>query len=238
MIDIVKRIILEAGLDVHQINNEIEYYSNKDIAYFFVLDLELSEIADIKNYSDFERNEKYTSLKLHFIEQITKGESNTLEKNTALIILVKCDTLTSIVKYQQQILLLEEDEYFFKKYVILYSELAIQGQYSDDQIIPVLQKKVKDEGRFNTYATDGYTDKIAEYLVVIQLFVKLPFLKLSFDGENYKLLEQKISEALGMDLERTYNKLHQNIKIIQDTNFIKLEDEDSIDELLKLIIND
>lgn len=238
MIEIIKKIILEAGHQAHQIDDQTSYYSNKNVAYFFILNLELSEMISIKNYSDFEQNEKYSSLKSSFSKLITEGESNTLEKNTALIILVKCDTLTSIEKYQQQILLLEEDEYFFKKYVILYSESGIQGLNPDGQLIPILQQKVKQEDNFNTYAAEGYNDGIAEYIVVLQLFIKLPFLKLSFDGENYKLLGQKISETLGSDLENTFDNLLLHSKKIEETDFGREESENSIEELLKLTPHD
>jgi hypothetical protein len=238
MIKIIRNILLETGHEVHEINKETAYYSNKDIAYFFILNLELSEIVDIKNYSDFERNEKYKSLESHFNELVKKGQSNTLEKNTSLIILVKCNTLISIEKHQQPILLIEEDEYFFKKYVILYSESAIQGLYNYSPLVPLLQEKVKNEASYNTYASEGYNDEIAEYLVVLQLFIKLPFLKLSFVKENYKLLGHIISEALEGDLESTYNNLILYSKQIEEIDFSKEDNEDSIEELLRLLPND
>jgi hypothetical protein len=238
MIKIIKKIMSETGHEVYQTNGGIEYYSFKDKAYFFFLSLELSEIMNIKSYTDFELNKKYVLLKEDFNKLLKEGLSNTLEKNSALIILVKCITLTSIEKFQQPILLLEEDEYFFKKYVVLYSDMAIQGLNTANSLIPLLQEKVKNETYYNSFASAGYNDEIAEYLVVLQLFIKLPFLKLSFDGENYKMLSQKISEALGTDLVKTYNNLLMYSKKIEELDFSKEINEDSIDELLRSLAND
>lgn len=238
MNEIIEKILLGTNHEVHFIDQETTFYSNGYVAYFFVINLDLSEINNLKKYSDFEKNSKYKSLLDWFNNQVLRGITNTIEKNSALFILVKCDNITAIEDYQQQILLLEEDEYFFKKYVIFYTEPAIKDLISADQLIPLLQEKVKDESNYNIFANNGYKNEIAEYIVILQLFIKLPFLKLAFDVENYKLLDEKISNALGNDLERVFDDIVKNSKKIIATDFENIENENTIDELLNLLIND
>ncbi len=238
MTEIIEKILLATNHEVHFIDGKTAFYSNGCVAYFFFLNLELSEMANLKRYSDFEKNNKYKSLLDQFNNQVLEGIANTIEKNSALFILVKCDNITAIENYQQQILLLEEDEYFFKKYVIFYTEPAIKGLLSVDQIIPLLQEKVKDESNYDIFANNGYINKIAEYIVILQLFIKLPFLKLAFDVENYKLLDEKISNSLGNDLERVFDNVVKNSKKIIATDFESIENENAIDELLNLLTND
>lgn len=238
MNEIVKRIFTESSHEENSTEDGITYFSYKDVAYYFLLELEQAEFEGIRKFADLEDNEKYKKLRSNFDNLLTKGESNTMEKNSSLIVMIKCDSLKGIETYQQQIFLLEEDEYFFKKYVIIYSEESIKDLKQVEPIIPSLQEKVNQEDKFEAYRNQGYKVELEEYLITLQLFIKLPFLKMAFKEDIFKSLERKIAGELGEELERLY---HQFVEKFEDISSLQFENEDStdsIEEILKILPND
>src|ERR1035437_6858649 len=127
MIDVINKIFLESGFEKKESDLNVTFYLKKENEFYFTLDLEISEILKINNLTDFEKLDKYILLKEYF-DSTLKKTSSAIEKNTSLIIFVKCETFNSIETSKQNILLLEEDEYFFKKYIVLYTDEA-KGKY-------------------------------------------------------------------------------------------------------------
>ncbi|KKL13069.1 hypothetical protein LCGC14_2529460, partial [marine sediment metagenome] len=159
-----------------------------------------------------------------------------IEKNSSLIVLVNCSSINRIEKLQQQILLFEEDPYFLKKYVILYTDTSIMG-FPKAILIPELRKKINDNIIFNRYSKEGYIDEIADYLVVMQLFIKLPFLNLDYTTEGFVSLNQKIMSVLNTQ-ESLYASLLSRSEELLQINFSQLEDEEIINETLSFLPND
>ena len=237
MDNIIDKLFQEIEYKKNEFKNELTYYSNNDWAYYFTLYINDAEFNKIKKFTDFEQIEGYKKFKENFDVLEQEGESNKVEKNSSLIILLKCDSLRIIEEYQQQILLLEEDEYFLKKYVILYSEKAISELKNADVIFSTLQKKVNEKDKFDSYANSGYDD-LEEYLLVLQLYIKLPFLTLSFEGDTFRTLPSKISTVLEDSQEDVYDKLTERSAEILEIDFQSEDDDDKIDEILKLLEND
>ena len=238
MNELVKKIFIESGHAEEQFRNKLLYYSFKEMAYYFVIDLEQVEFEKIRNYSDFEQLEKHKKLKENYEKLEREGKSNTIEKNSSLIVLVKCDSLRALEKYQQQILLLEEDEYFFKKYVVLYSHESIKDLKDIYKLIPVLQEKVKDKTKFDSYGNNGFQVELEEYLLILQLYIKFPFLKLPFEGDAFQSLASKISGVLGTVHEELYDQLTEKSDRILKIDFESEDDKIEIDEILKLLPDD
>jgi len=235
---LIKKIFIESGHSEEQLENEFLYFSLQDLAYFFVIDFDQTEFDKIQNRLDIDAHEKYNRLKQNYEKLVSEGVSNTVEKNSSLIVLVKVDSLSALEKYQQQILLFEEDEYFFKKYVILYSDESIKDMIDKDNLISILQTKVKDETKFDSYANGGFQDELEEYLLILQLYIKLPFLKLSYEGNPFQTLASKISNELGDIQEALYNQLSEISEEIQNIDFELEDNENEIDKVLKLLPND
>lgn len=238
MNEIVKRIFTESSHEENTTEDGITYFSYKDITYYFLLELEQMEFGGIRKFADLEDNLKYKKLKSNFDKLVTQGKSNTIEKNSSLIVMIKCDSLQGIETYQQQIFLLEEDEYFFKKYVVVYSEKSIKDLKQVENIIPLLQEKVDQEGMFEEYRNKGYQVELEEYLITLQLFIKLPFLKMVFPGDIFKSLERKIAEELGEGMESLYNQFVERSDEIFSLQFENEKSTDSIEEILKILPND
>ena len=76
-----------------------------------------------------------------------------------------------------------------------------------------------------------------EYLVVLQLFIKLPFLKLSFVTNEYVSLDEKIKIALSDSGEEVMDNLITISDSIFSTEFDTEEDDVLINQILK-IFND
>jgi hypothetical protein len=238
MDNIIDKLFQEIEYQKNEFNNELTYYSNNDWAYYFTLHINDTEFKKIKSFSDFEQIEEYKKFKTSFDLLEQQGESNKVEKNSSLIILLKCDSLVVLEEYQQQILLLEEDEYFLKKYVVIYTEKSIVELKNTEEILPQLKEKVNDKDKFETYAKNGFNNNLEEYLLVLQLYIKLPFLTLSFDGDAFQTLPSKISDVLEESQEHVYNILTEKAEDFLKIDFQAENYEEKIGEIIKLLEND
>ncbi len=238
MNEIVKKIFTESSHEENTTEDGITYFSYKDVTYYFLLELEQMEFDGIRKFSDFEENVNYKKLKSNFDILVAQGKSNTMEKNSSLIVMIKCDSLQYIETYQQQIFLLEEDEYFFKKYVVIYSEESIKDFKQVEHIIPLLQEKVNKEEKFEAYRNKGYQVELEEYLITLQFFIKFPFLKMVLTGDIFKSLERKIADELGAGLESLYDQIVERFDDISSLQFENEESTDSIEKILKILPND
>lgn len=236
MIELLTKIFIET--EHLQIKNEarIIHFSQKDLTHYFVLNLPYSELLKLKSLPSFrDRNEDYRRLKKEFDRVINK-ESTSAEKNSSLIILVEVDSLGLLEKCKQQIFLLEEDENYFKKFVILYSQSALHGLLGDISI-ETLQEKVSNQTFFEEFFNKGYSTDLEEYLFLLQLFIKLPFLKLKSGDESFKALDIRIEEMLGETNSNIYKQfLEMKDKLIEFD--FDHGSEEELDQLLKMVSDD
>ena len=237
MEQLLNKILLEC--DYRKVEtDDLPYYTKENKSFFFLLGINHSDFIKIKSQNDFKNNEQYKSLLGKFNQKINRSELAAIEKNYSLIIFIKSEDLPfSLLNYQQQSLLLEEDEYFFKKYVIFYTDPSISELIISSPVVSLLQEKVNNTTNFEIIANEGYKTELAEYLIIVQLFIKLPFLKLSFGLEGYKTLNEKLVDGLAnlMDLYHIFLKKEPEIKAI---DFMNIEHEQAIEELIKLLPND
>lgn len=231
---IIKQLLVESTY-VERTEN-ITFYSKDDKSFFFILKIVETDFALLKNNDLVKENQQYRALMDEFKTIINNGDNIAIEKNSSLIVLVNCSSINRIEKLQQQILLFEEDPYFLKKYVILYTDTSIMG-FPKAILIPELRKKINDNIIFNRYSKEGYIDEIADYLVVMQLFIKLPFLNLDYTTEGFVSLNQKIMSVLNTQ-ESLYASLLSRSEELLQINFSQLEDEEIINETLSFLPND
>ncbi|MCE4067148.1 hypothetical protein LXM63_18755 [Chryseobacterium gleum] len=235
MEEIISKILNESGYTKVE-NATLQYYTREEKSYFFIVNISEAHFTSLKSKELIKENEQYKKVLDSFTAIVNSGEQITIEKNSSLIILVKCNNIESIEELQQQILLFEEDEYFFKKYVILYTDESII-QLTDNPLVPSLREKVGNIELFNVFASIGYKTNIAEYVVIIELFIKLPFLSLTEDREGFTSLSEKITNTLDDDMHG-YTTLLSKTNEIQQLDFSRSEDEVEINELLSFFAND
>lgn len=234
MEQIIKILLGECGY-VEKMQG-ISFYSKEDQSFFFIINIPEVNFVLLKNKELMKENQQYKAVLDGFKTIINSGEQITIEKNSSLLVLVKCANINAIENLQQQILLFEEDEYFFKKYVISYTDNAITGLTSNP-LLPELRTKVNNIAKFNQFATQGYRSEIAEFLVILQLFIKLPFLHLDHGTERFTSLRQKLLTVLGPQ-QSLYTSLLQNAEGLTEVDFTKPEEEDRISQLLSILPHD
>lgn len=216
--------------------HEGNYYSNKDKSYFFSITISEAELKSLKSKQHINDNQKYKAALESFKNLVNSGEHAVIEKNSSLIVMVQCTNISALSELQQQILLLEEDEYFFKKYVIIYTPESIVNLNSSP-IIPELRQKINLLEDFKKFASSGYVSDLSEYLLITQLFIKLPFLTLEYSTNGFTPLNQKLSTALS-DFDAFYNVLLQRATDFSEIDFTDLSHEDKINELMNILPND
>lgn len=235
MNEIINKILIESDYIIVE-NTTLQYYTREEKSYFFTVNIPETDFKNLKSKELIKENEQYKRVLDAFSSIVNDGEQITIEKNSSLIVIVKCNNIESIEELKQQILLFEEDEYFFKKYVILYTEESIT-QLTNSPLIPILREKVGNIAFFNNFASNGYKTDIAEYVVIMELFIKLPFLSLAENRERFTALSEKITNALDDDMHR-YTTLLSKTNEIQQLDFSRSEDEAEINELLSFFSND
>ncbi len=105
---------------------------------------------------------------------------------------------------------IEEDELFLKKYVLLYNSSCIERLRSLS--ITKLQEKLYSSDSFEKFFTHGFNSSLdEEYFLLIQLFIKLPFIKLPEGEKAFRALDQRINDRLTENkLIDFHNKLFDN----------------------------
>lgn len=234
MVQLLYSIFEEQG--IKKIADDIGCFSHENQSFFFNINIQESELLLIKNTQSFYDNEDYKRILDVYKKLVDTSGIPEIEKNSSLIITVKCEYLDTLSKLQQQILLIEENEYFFKKYVILYTEESITELLKKPNV-SFLQETLNDSEKFEKYSDSGYSSDLMEYLVVIQLFIKLPFLKLTFSQNEYLDLKNKLDNSLEKD-SFIYDRLVRHKIDLDKIDFMKIEDERKINLFLKMISND
>lgn len=228
---LIKNILISNDFSL---NEAIGCFQKKDRSYFFIKSIESDHLEKIKNKSNLNESDWYRDFLTHFNEVCGDLNYPALEKNSSLIILVNSNDITAIESFQSQILLLEEDQFYVKKYVIVYTATAL------DKIIELttneqLQIEVNNKQKFKYIFENGFNIEQEDYILLLQLFIKLPFLTLEFNEHEFITLTEKLNVTLGTD----YSLLNQlDPDQIGDLDFLSVESESEIEDLLTLLAND
>lgn len=187
--------------------------------YFIVMEYTKIELEKFFNC------EKTDKLLLFFDKE--KVNSVDIEKNTSLIILLRVEKLWEVFnEIKNQIMKIEEDEYFFRKYIIVYDEQWInwmENINSTDELNSEIIKIDLEQFRKNNF-------KNSKWYLIIQLFIKLPFLSLKvkkielenlLDKINNNIEKSKLNELNDFILKKSYLVWINN----EDSYFEKLEND-------------
>ena len=178
----------------------------------------------------------YNEFLSNFNETAKDPNFNTLEKNSSLLILVESSSINDIERLQSQILLIEEDQYYVKKYVIIYTPTAlskISRLSSNEELLAALNSRIS----FQSILPNGFNPENEEYVLLLQLFIKLPFLTLKFPEDEYLSLQEKLGTTLESDFS-IFQELINSYDQINKIDFVSVESETAINNLLTLLTND
>lgn len=160
-------------------------------SYFLVVYLETS---NLKGYLDSEYFERVQS----FFEEQKKIKAD-IDKNTSLLVIAKAKELEKdFLANKNSILEIEEDEFWFKKYVLIYSDISIEGFRQSQEVFADLKACVLNSTRFTAFKDSLFLD--AEYFVAMQIFLKFPFLNVPISlNEQFlsidNILQNNLSES-------------------------------------------
>lgn len=154
----------------------------------------LVDFINPADLTDFMRKEKANNIFELFEEQ--KKEGVDIEKNTSLVLCVRLNNIKSdISAIKNDILLIEEDDFWFKKYIITYSDASIPNAPVSGNYLEHFNELLLDNETFREYKNDVYLNE--KYFLVIQLFLKLPFLIVPINTQNnFNTIEDILSQQL------------------------------------------
>lgn len=209
----------------------------KESAYFYKKKDEekkeyyLVDFINSDDLVDFMDREKANNLLELFEEQKKLGKD--IDKNTSLLLCVRLNNLKNdISSIKNALLRIEEDDFWFKKYVITYTEASlpdvpVTGTYQD-----YFNQFLLDNETFKEYKNDVYLNE--KYFLIIQLFLKLPFLNVPINTQNNfntieDILERQLStiemqfamhlkSIQGLDDPEYWDKLKNNSISNTDTD--------------------
>lgn len=217
-------------------NEAIKGFQLENKAYFFNETISSDKLEEIKNRSSLDNCEWYQSFLSHFNELCRKNEPPSLEKNSSLLILVESTSIEDLERLQSQILLLEEDQFFVKKYIIIYTTTGL-SKISELSSNEELQSRIDNYQLFEKLMKDGLSQDLEEYLILLQLFIKLPFLKLKSEQDSFVGLREKLRDVLSTDL-KVYEEILASTEKLQKLDFLDMESDTEIDNLLTLLTDD
>ena len=149
-----------------------------------------------------------------------------MKKNTSLIICVEVENIEEFNKmFKNSIFAIEEDEYYFRKYVILYSKNGIENLKINENIESQIHSILLSPSRMDEFQKEYFKDE--EFFVAMQLMVKLPFLVLKTELEEFESLQDRIYEYIKGEKLDNFFKGMKNF----DDNCIKKEVDEYFEEL-------
>lgn len=184
---------------------------------------------DIEEFSNFFDGKRTNSI----VDDFNKLESKLsgLAKNTSFIIFIEVENIeTFYTENKNQIMKIEEDEYFFRKYVIIYNESSIRFFKLNQQISKQLYDVLSADEKMNKFENNLFFDD--EFVVSMQLMIKIPFIQLQENKKILDLLDKKINKKIA------YDNLEENNSSINDLLLIIENDADYFEELENAILND
>lgn len=180
----------------------------------------------IKDDSQFFFVAKYNEAQLrqYFSTQITEDIFNvyselenkqpSARKNSSLIILADCGDSSKDPSFMNQVYKIEEDAYGMRKYVIVSHDEYFDtiGQLDEEQIRDLVEDRIK----FNDYQEHGLNFKDREYMLAIQIFIKLPFLSIGENKAGLKTISELIRDIMDTGDNRHIMNLNSEHRIFDD----------------------
>lgn len=209
-------------------NTPLELFGNKH-EFFLIQCFEMEEIQD------FFKTDKLDYL----ISEFQKLDDEKIKKNTSLFILIKVYDIHQFYNnYLNTIVAIEEDEYYFRKYIIFYTDEALNDLNPDVQyLLHIVQNNVSDleESLFDKFEKNMFFDD--SYFIAMQLIIKLPFISLPHSDKPFATIEDKIK--LRMESEQQVKKEQQVNQILEwfdsDNILEQLENSDMFDNLRQIL---
>lgn len=230
---IVKNILVNNNF---KLNNKINGFNYEDISYFFIKKLSIKDLKEINSVDALNRNKIYQDFLSKFKKLRDLDEYPAISKNSTLLFLIESDDITDLELYRPNILLIEEDQFFLKKNVLMFTPSSIE-KIDKDISNTTLIDKLNNCALFDQYKDEGLCKDIEDYMVVIQLFIKLPFLNIDLQDNRFISLDKKLQDNLKED----YNIYLDLVGSFEEYNKLNLSDDasdESIETLLKLLEND
>ena len=165
------------------------FKNEKSTQFYFVA--EYSE-KDFLDYDNAKTTEDVINL---YAEH--KESNPTIVKNSSFIILVKCGDYQPSQNLLNKIYAVEEDPFGMRKYVIAaQSDIIdqIKDVGSDD-----LTKIVLNKDRFDKYQTSGLANSDHEYMGAVQIYIKLPFLKIEESRTQLQTITERVQALMQKD---------------------------------------
>src|SRR5690606_21728011 len=94
---IINNIFEESGFE-----NTERYYSKDNNQFYLTFHLDETVFKSIENKNSIEEIQAYKELLEYFNELVQSGTSTSIEKNTSLLIFVKCENINALEEYKQQ----------------------------------------------------------------------------------------------------------------------------------------
>lgn len=236
MLAFLKKVILD-----NEFQNNYTFETNTNTGFYYKQNQEYFVVSeyDKKDITEFFQS-KRTSNIVGFLDNFKKEhpEFEWIDKDTSLIILLKVSNLEKdFESLKNQIMKIEEDEYFFRKYIIVYDEAWEKEMKYIDTI-----EKLNTELRWinlKQFRENNFTN--SKWYLIIQLFIKLPFLEVVTPSEKLEKLSDIINKRVKSEnLVQLNNSIlsHESLvlenkkenegtqKYIQELNDIFLWDDD------------
>ncbi|GEM_PF-2602797 len=236
MQQLIEKIFKEHDFALPQRKGDSYFYcknGDNDVEYFLV---DFINAEDLKGY--LESNKAENMFALYEENRIQK---NDIEKNTSLVLCIKVGNIKEgIQAIKNDILNIEENDYWFKKYTLIYSDEATRDLITESNILEQLNNSILDTEVFKAYKDDIYLNE--QYFVIIQLFLKLPFLIVPTQTQaNYRT----ITDILALKLTDTDINLRETIRTVEEIDSSEfwdsfksnLLDSTTNDDMIRQFIN-
>jgi hypothetical protein len=163
---------------------------------------------DFIKYEEAAMTEKIVDLYSSF-----KDKQPSLARNSSLVVVVSCGSYQPSQDILNKIYAVEEDPFGMRKYVIAaHSETISQMakiEYAE------LAEIVFNKSRFDLYKDRGLDNEDYQYMAAIQVFIKLPFLKITENESQFKTIAERISVLM----EQGDNQLLRSQSLINNEVF-------------------
>lgn len=174
-------------------------------------------VEEISKYKEGSSAEDLSKVSLVINSQLN------MPKDTSLIALVRIEGYAQYDTIQNSILSFEEDPYTYRKYTIAYTDSGVGVISRESDILKFCKDTINNQNLFDTFQKDSQEDY---YRLVLDLFIKLPFLKLD---ESVKTLEA-FEDISKKDDYKAVNNLSAKLAEGWDVN--NVSDDEAIDILL------
>ncbi len=232
---VIEKILINNSFNKLNLNQDILGYQKDENTFYFIETIGADQLEEIKNKTELQKSTWYR----YFLSEFKIACENTylsMEKNSSLLILVDSTDIKDLDYLQQQILLIEEDQYFVKKYVIIYTPNAVSkvsDLITNEQLLSAVNNRISFQNILNKEVNQDSED----YILLLQLFVKLPFLTLKFSEDEFVSLSEKLRKNLGNEYPK-FKQLLKSKEEFQKIDFQSKESDNEIEKLLNLLTND